>query len=343
MRLLHVATVMLALISSACVPRQGAAPQQEVAPANLTFMAGYKAQANLPFVGAYVANELGYFARNGLQVDIKHSTGQGEHLKLLLQGAVDITTADADAVLKRRADQDLPIVAFALFSPRGSQAYAVLEESDIRSPKDFEGKVVGYKLYPTPDYLAMLERAGVDRSRIDEVSVGFDPRILAERKVDVYPVFTSNEPLLLKRVGVPTRLFDPADYGVPTLGLTYITRRDVIERQPELLAKFLDAALLGVEAARQDPEAATDIVMHYAPQEDRAHQLAMLQAELDIAVGSGNEAWSGQSTHEQWQGLHDTLLRHGGLERAVDVDTAFTNAIFARLSPGRIDRPAASR
>ena len=295
-------------------------------------MGGYKPQANLPFVAAYVANDLGYFAEQGLKVDIQHATGQGEHLKLLLQGAVDVTTSDADGVLKRRADQDLPIVAFALFGQRGSQAFAVLDDSDIRSPRDFEGRIVGYKVYQSPDYLAMLERAGVDRSRIDEVSVGFDPRILTERKVDVYPVFTSNEPDLLTRIGFQTRLFDPADYGVATLGLTYITRRDVVERQPELLARFLKATLRGVATAQANQEAATDIVMRYAPQEDRAHQAAMLRSELEMASGPVADQFGvGWTTRDQWQALEDSLLEHGALERPVDVNTAFTDQILRRI------------
>jgi len=294
-------------------------------------MGGYKPQANLPFVAAYVANDMGYFAEQGLAVDIKHSTGQGEHLKLLLQGAVDVTTADADAVLKRRAEQDLPIVAFALFGQRGNQAYAVLEDSHIRSPKDFEGKVVGYKLYQNPDYLAMLARAGADRSKITEVSVGFDPRILVERRVDVYPVFTSNEPDLLNRIGFPTRLFDPADYGVATLGLTYVTRRELIEQQPDLLARFLKATLRGVSTAESNAAAAIDIVMRYAPQEERPHQVAMLKSELEMAAGPvTDELGVGWATREQWQSLNDSLLEHGGLERSVNVDTAFTDQILQR-------------
>ena len=67
------------------------------------FMAGYKPQANLPFVGAYIAQKKGYFAEQGLDVEITHATGQGEHLKLLLQGSVDVITADAESVLARRA------------------------------------------------------------------------------------------------------------------------------------------------------------------------------------------------------------------------------------------------
>ncbi len=328
------APLLAVLLFPAC-GRQGAAPTIEPSVRSLTFMAGYKAQANLPFVGAYLAQDLGYFLQQGLEVDIKHSAGQGEHLKLLLQGAVDVTTADADSVLKRRADQDLPIVAFALFGQRGAQAYAVLDDSPIAHPRDFEGRVVGYKLYQSPDYLAMLHRAGVDRSKVNEVAVGFDPRILTERRVDVYPVFTSNEPDLLSRLGHPTRLFDPADYGVETLGLTYVTRRDLVEREPDLLAKFLKATLKGVELARSDPEAATDIVMRYAPQESRPHQLAMLHAELAMAGGDVANRWgTGWMTHEQWQALHDSLLDYAGLDRAVDVGTAFTDEILSRVYSG---------
>ena len=336
-RIAALLSILGVFIAVAGCARPTAAPAHEAAPRALTFMGGYKPQANLPFVAAYVANDLGYFAEQGLQVDIKHSVGQGEHLKLLLQGTVDVTTADADGVLKRLTEQDLPIVAFALFGQRGSQAFAVLDDSDIRSPKDFEGRVVGYKLYQSPDYLAMLERAGADRSRIDEVSVGFDPRILVERKVDVYPVFTSNEPDLLSRIGFPTRLFDPADFGVPTLGLTYITRRELVEQQPEVLARFLKAALHGVATAGSDPVAATEIVMRYAPQEERSHQLAMLKSELEMAAGPvADQLGLGWTTREQWQALQDSLLRHGGLERPIEVDTAFTDQILRRVYRERV-------
>src|SRR5438874_382100 len=67
-------------------------------PRTFHFMAGYKPQANLPFVGVYVAQAKGYFAQQGLNVEITHATGQGEHLKLLLQGSVDVTTGDAESV-----------------------------------------------------------------------------------------------------------------------------------------------------------------------------------------------------------------------------------------------------
>ncbi|MCC6174513.1 MAG: ABC transporter substrate-binding protein [Chloroflexi bacterium] len=315
------AALMLAAACSAIRP-----PAQQTR--TLHFMAGYKPQANLPFVGVYMAQAKGYFADEGLEVEISHATGQGEHLKLTLQGTVDVTSADADSVLARRAE-GLPVVAFALLGQRGQRAFAVQASSEIRSPKDFEGKTVGYKVYQTADYLAMLAANGVDRKTLTEVPVGFDPRLLAAGKVDVYPVFESNEPDQLQRLGVPVRLFRPSDYGVPSLGLTYMTRQQLIDQDPHLLERFLKAALRGILDAKSDPEAAADVVMQYAPSEERAHQLAMLKVELDMAEGPVSQTQGiGWATHDQWQAFHDSLLAYGGLKKSVDVDTAFDNRIL---------------
>jgi len=320
------ALVVMAAMLAACSGLPSAAPPP--AARTLHFMAGYKPQANLPFVGAYIAQQKGYFAEGGLNVEITHATGQGEHLKLLLQGTVDVTTGDADSVILRRAE-GLPVVAFALLGQRGQRAFAVQESSEIRSPKDFEGKLVGFKVYQTPDYLAMLATNGVDRSRIQEVPVGFDPRLLAAGTVDVYPVFESNEPDQLQRLGVPVRLFRPSDYGVPTLGLTYLTRQQHVDDDPQLLERFLVATLRGIRDARDDPEAATDVVMQFAPNEDRAHQLSMLKVELDSAEGPASSANGvGWATPDQWQAFHDSLRLHGGLTNAVAVEQVFTDKIL---------------
>lgn len=330
-----------AALAAACSAAPGAPPRpadpaaptaRPAEPARtIRFMAGYKAQANLPFVGAYVAEARGYFATQNLAVEITHATGQGEHLKLLLQGSIDVSTAAADSLLSRRAE-DVPITSVALFGYRGQSAYAVLASSDIRSPKDWVGKTVGFKIQPTPEYLAVLSANGVDRSRLTEVPVGFDPRLLAAGKVDVYPVFESNEPDTLERLGVPVRVFRPSDYGVPSLGLTFFVRPQSVQDDPEGLMRFVKAVMKGIEEARRDPEMATDAVMKYAPQEDRAHQLAMLKTELDMADAPiARQRGLGFSTREQWQALHDSLNAFGGLKAPLgNIETAFTNAVVER-------------
>jgi ABC-type nitrate/sulfonate/bicarbonate transport system substrate-binding protein len=324
-------TVLVLLLAAALTAACGALQRPAPPLRTFHFMAGYKPQANLPFVGVYIAQQKGYFKEQGLDVQISHSTGQGEHLKLVLQGGVDVTTADSDSVLARRAD-GLPVVAIATLGQRGQQSLAVQDSSEIRSPKDFEGKTVGYKIYQSPDYLAMLALTGVDRSKIQEVSVGFDPRILAAGKIDVYPVFESNEPDILARQGVPTRLFRPSDYGVPSLGLTYMTRQDLVDKDSASLERFLKAALRGIQDAKDDPEAATDIVMQFAPNEDRSHQLSMLKIELDMADGPvTRERGLGFTTTAQWQAYHDSLLAYGGISKPVDVNMVFTTTMLEHI------------
>jgi ABC-type nitrate/sulfonate/bicarbonate transport system substrate-binding protein len=295
-------------------------------------MAGYKPQANLPFVAVYVAQANGYFAQQGLQVEIAHASGQGEHLKLLLQGSQDVITASADEVLARRSE-GLPVVAISVLGQRNQRAMAVKADSPIQAPKDWEGRLVGFKVEPAPEYLAMLASAGVDRGRIREVPVGFDPRLLASGTVDVYPVFESNEPDTLQRLGVPVRLFRPGEYGVPGMGLTFETREALVAQDPDLLTRFLKAAMHGVEFARDNPDQATDIVMRFAPQEDRDHQRAMLDVELDMANGPLTATKGlGFSSHDQWQAFEDSLLKFGGLKSATDVDAASTDKFLQAIT-----------
>ncbi len=292
----------------------------------ITFMAGYKPQANLPFVGAYVAKEQGFFVREGLDVTIEHSAGRGEHVQLLVAGKVQVTTMDAATVLQRRADPGLPVVSIALIGQRGQQAFAALKSSGIQSPKDWEGKNVGYKGTPPPDLYALLTAAGADVNKVNLVNVGFDPRVLTEGRVDVYPLFKSNEPYLLRKWGYEIVLWDAADYGVPTLGLTYVTSEQYLNEHSDVLVHFLRAALEGIRWAQDHPEAAVQIVLKYAgPETDPDHMRYMLETELKDAQSEKGFGWQ---SLEQWQALADMLIRYQALPAGVKVEDAFTIQIW---------------
>lgn len=292
----------------------------------MTFMAGYKPQANLPFVGAYIAKEKGFFEQNGLDVTIEHSTGNGEHLQLLVAGTVQVITMDAATVLQRRADPGLPVVSIALIGQKGQQAFAALKDSGMVTPKDWEGKTVGYKGTPPPDLFALLAAAGADVSKINLVNVGFDPRVLSEGQVDVYPVFKSNEPYLLKSWGSELTLWDAADYDVPTLGLTYATSEEYAQAHAAELTLFLDSVIEGIAYAEGNPDEAVEIVMKYAgPETDPAHMKYMLETELKDAQSEHGFGWQ---SAEQWQALADMLAQNKSLSADVDVNAAFNTAIL---------------
>ena len=294
-------------------------------PDKVVFMAGFRAQANLPFVAAYVAQERGYFDEQGLEVEIRHA-GSGEHLKLLMSGDVDFTTAAATSVLKRRSDPELPVVAFVLFGQRGQQAYIAMADSGIVTPGDWEGKTFGYKIAVPPDYEAVLKAAGVDRSKITEVNAGFDPRVLTSGKVDVLAVFKSNEPDIIRNMGLSVTTWEPESYGVPNLGLTYITRQEIVDERPEIVGRFLRATLRGFRYAMDNVDETVDIVLKYAVDQDREHQRFMLETELRDAVGPVTDRNGlGWMTDQQWKDLYDLLIEFDALPAPFDYTTVFTD------------------
>jgi ABC-type nitrate/sulfonate/bicarbonate transport system substrate-binding protein len=295
----------------------------------VTFMAGFKAQANLPFVGAYVAQEKGFFREQDLEVEIRHAQS-GEHLQLLLTNQVEFTTANGAQVLQRNS-QNLPIVSIALVGQRSEQGYAVLANSGIRSVADWAGKTFGYKGTVPAEFLAIAAANNLDPDRVNKVRVGFDARVLTEGQVDILSVFFSNEPDTLRRLGFETRVFDPNDYGIQSLGLTYIATRDFIRNDQDAIERFLKAVLRGIDHADQNREEALEIVMKFAPQEDREHQRFMLNTELDRALTDQTRRYGvGWQTREQWQAFHNTLLQYESIEKAVDVNIVFTDEFLRR-------------
>ena len=321
--------LLLALLLAACDngrygPDESGAVSPAVSPAGpdkITFRAGFKPQANLPCVGAYVAQEKGFFAEQNLEVQIQHVNTPGENFKFLALGEVQFSTGDAATVIERAGDDPpLGIVAIALIGQRGQQGFAVLADSGIETPEDWAGRRAGYKgTQPTPDFLAILNAHGIDPDEVETVRVGFSPQLLTEGEVDIFPLFLSNEPNTLRNLGYEITVVEAADFGAPTLGLTYVATQDYISQNPDIVLRFLKAALRGIEYARDNPDEAIDIVLQYASQEDRDHMRFMMDTELDAAQSDFTEANGiGWMTAAQWRALHDYLVEFGGIPAPLD-------------------------
>ena len=321
--LLVCAATVLAL-TAACGDDDAEGPLEQV-----VFMAGYRPQANLPFVAVYVAEARGYFADEGLEVDIRHST-QGEHGQLLLAGEVDFTTATAAQALRQRAN-GLPVRTIALFGQRGDQGFVVHADSGIETPADFEGRSVGFKGGVVPaELLALLATADLGPDDVQLQAVGFDERVFIERQVDVFPVFLNNEPNRIRNAGVDIRVFDPHDHGIATLGVTYFVHEETTIERRELVERFLRAALRGAHYAASHPDEAIDLVLEYAEGADRAHQRFLFDTDLRNAERANG---MGRATLEQWDALQDLLLQYdeqfsGPVDVSTVFDPSFADALY---------------
>ena len=297
-------------------------------PRDITFMAGFRAQANLPFVAVYVADAEGFFAEEGLNVDIRHSSGQDEHLKLLLDGEIQFTTGTA-AQVARRAQEGIPMHAIALFGQRGDQGYVSMADSGIATPADFAGHSVGFKAGVVPaELIAMLAGANLTPDDVDLVGVGFDPRVFMEGGVDVYPVFLNNEPDTIRSAGFDINVIDPADFGVPTLGVTYLTNDETLA-DTDLVERFLRATMKATYWIEDHRDEAIEITLRHAEGADPAHQRYLL--DTDIAAAQRADGRMGLSDPAQWNALIDLLVQYDVIDGPVEVDRVIDQSVLERL------------
>ena len=302
---------------------------------SMSYSAGFQPQANLPFVAVYVAEDQGFFADEGLEVDIQHAGFTGSHKTLILAGEIDITTLPASEMLQIRANSGAPYVAVMLFGQRGDFGYAVLNSSGIASPTDFAGRDVGFKGIVQAEFHAMLAAQGLTTDDMNMIDVGFNPVVLVEEQVDVYPVFLSNEPDTLSRnLGQDITVFEAADYGVPTLGVVYLVTEEFLEDDTnrEKLERFLRATVRAFEFAINDPAAAIESTAKFLAQDpppDLVHERFILDTEIKNAQNDLTRANGvGWFTQQQFRALTDVLLEHEALENDVDIEKAIDRSFL---------------
>ncbi|MSP23143.1 MAG: hypothetical protein EXR66_09115 [Dehalococcoidia bacterium] len=324
--------LLFAVLLAACADEDTAVAQgpgtPAPAPRKVTFMAGFRPQANLPFVAVYLAKEKGFFAEEGLEVDVQHASVGDQHLRLLLEKEIDFTTGTG-AQLVRRRHEALPIRGVALFGQRGDQGYVARADSGIRTPADFRGKRVGFKSGVVPAELkAMLASSTMSEADVRLQGVGFDPRIFIEGAVDVYPVFLNNEPFAIRKTGLAINVIDPQDFGVATLGLTLLAHHDTVTQDPELVLRFVRATMRGALYAQAHVDEGVQATLAYAPGADPEAQAYLLQTDLVLARRADG---MGRSDLAQWRALEELLRKYHVIDIPVDVTTAWEGSIIDGL------------
>jgi len=111
-----------------------------------------------------------------------------------------------------------------------------------------------------------------------------------------------------------------------------MTNQQMIQTKPEVVTRFLRAALRGLADAIADRDGAIEVTMKYATGEDRAHQRYMLDTEIDAAQNDLTRTNGiGAMSRDRYVALRDFLLQYGGLAKTVDVDAVFTDRFVKDL------------
>ena len=231
----------------------------------ITYLSSFDFSASASIVDVLVAKQKGYFDDLCLDVEVKASFSTENYPLIAANEAQFSSGGSFSEVVDYAGRNDAGFVALAVEGRTGIDAL-IVKDGQSTELADLKGKTIGVKGAITPSVAAMLKKAGLaegtDYKTTDISSLGFDPKIhIAIPEIVGFPGFKSNEPLQLKAAGIPFKLYDPADYGIPgSFGVIY-TNSTFLSDFPSAAEDFMRASMKGLADALADPQAAADIAV----------------------------------------------------------------------------------
>lgn len=298
--------------------------KQELEPVTLKLKWLHQAQ----FAGNYAAKDKGFYKEAGLDVDIQEFSYENPTIDAVALGEADFGITGADELMIARSEGKKLKALAVIYKVNPVCAYS-LKESNISKPHDLIGKTVGIERAADGTdinigilYYAMMARLGIDRSLIDEITIGYDASELLEGKTDVSTGYIINEPYQAIEAGHEVNIILMAEYGVNIYADVLFTTDEMIEKKPQTVKRFVKATLEGWHYAIENIDEAVDITLRYAPEKTKNHEYYMLSESIPlIHTGKGRV---GMMDEREWQKVKDILHEHGILKNPVDINDAFT-------------------
>ena len=279
---------VVALVAAACgggaasssQSATGAASTDAVAPAEVSVALDWTPNTN--HIGVYVAQELGYYADEGLTVKLlPYATTAPE--TLVANGDADFGFSYSNGIAFARA-AGLDVVQ--VFAGIGKQQYLLAYRADdpsITRPKDLDGKT--YAGFGTPSEeseVASVIKA--DGGTGDFKKVVLDSaayQAVYGGRADFTISASSWEGVEAEVLGKPMKYFDPADYGYPSnYSTTIISSNAWLTANPDVARRFLAATQRGYAYAAKHPDEAAALLVKANPQTLKNPEIVKRSAEL---------------------------------------------------------------
>lgn len=285
---------------------------------------------NVQFSPYYVALEKGYYADAGFDVTIQ----DGRNPDLLAQvgsGSVDFAVTSGDSVIPAHA-AGVPvryIMAEYEKYPIGAIALAD-SDVDLSTPESLEGLTVGVSAPNGSTYfglLALLQAGGLTLDDIELISIGFtEMESLTQHQVDAAMTYLVNEPVQAQEFGIDIESLGVAEY-VDMVSTGLVTSEEMINDDPELVQRFVEATLKGLSDVLSDPDTAYEIAMKRmpeltGPQADIQREVLNKVLEFAQPVPDHPLGWSNP---EAWDTTQELLQSVDVVDEIVDGSELFTN------------------
>ncbi|WP_018142501.1 ABC transporter substrate-binding protein [Alloscardovia criceti] len=266
----------------------------------VTFMLSWIPDTN--HIGAYIAQERGYFKEEGLNVDIVAASQAGAE-QAVSTGAADFALSNTFNVgVANIKDAGLKLIAQV--QQRTSAIWCSLaSNTSIQSPKDFDGKT--FATFGANESDAVIKRmiqTDGGTGNFDKVTVGTSTfQTLSSGRADFGGFYATWEGVQAELYGPQLNCWNEPDYGVPgnadEIGI--ITSDKMISSDKNTVQGFTRAVQKGYTWAYLHPDDAAEILVNAAKDANLDSELVKhsMEAIVDGQYwGSADDVKSGAFT-----------------------------------------------
>ena len=232
------------------------------------------------FAGYYVAKELGYYKKAGLDVNIKEFDSYTDVAKDVSTNKYEFGVGHSFLILdKLNKYQD--IIFLNAVHQSSPMVLLTKKREDLKSLSDMVGKklMVSKEQKGGASINAMLFSEHVKQDSCIIIEPSFDPIDLINGNTDIMTSYTSNEPYTLKQKGVEYTIFDPKDYGYNFYSDILFTTQAMIDKSPKDVDAFRKASLEGWRYAYENIDEAIEIILTKYNTQSKSREALQFEAE----------------------------------------------------------------
>src|SRR6201988_2764664 len=213
----------------------------------------------------WIAKEAGYFAAEGLDVELIRVGGSTRMVAAMLGGSAPLIQAGASAALAAgSAGGGVVIIA----ATGNVSPFHVMARPEIKQPSDLKGKKAGITTFgSTSDQVIRLalKQFGLEPNKdVALLAFGAQPEVFAALQSGAVQVGALSFPLYAKATKLGLReLVNFAELGVEDINGTVITTRSFIAQQRDTALRFLRAFARGMQRYRTDKEFSKKVLAKY--------------------------------------------------------------------------------
>lgn len=313
---------LLILVGCSANAQEGA----EVEPTELqkvTLGAGFI--PNVQFAPYYVAQSKGFYAEEGLEVEIEYGF-ENDFIALAAQGEREFALASGDQIILARG-QDIPITYVMKWYERYPVALMIPAGQGVTDLSDLAGKKIGLPGFFGANFIgwkALVQAGGLDEGDLTLEDIGFTQTAAVQQGiVDAAMVYIVNEPIQLESQGIAVDVIEVSEY-INLISNGIVVGDQLMADDPDLVQKMVRASLKGLSYTIENPDEAFEIVRAVIP--EMTDEEAPVQRQvLDGSIELWRSDQPGVTTQAAWQETLDFMLSTGLVEGEVIIEELYTN------------------